>query len=118
MRFATLSETKIPYVNLVSLYHVGIGHWPVLAPPFVNSWIRHAVVGGGGGHWAMASPSGALCDRSAPSNRECIYRGNLIGGRDGKSLLRNVPPCVYSYKENVVGECPPKTKRPSEKSLQ
>ena len=29
-----------------------------------------------GGHWAMP-PSGAVCDCSAPSNRECVYRENV-----------------------------------------
>ena len=51
----------------------------------------------------MTSPLGAkcaLCDRSAPSNRECVHRKNVVEGRpqvlanDEKSL-RNVPPCVY-----------------------
>ena len=47
---------------------------------------------------------GALCDCSAPSNRECVYKENVVGGRppsnDEKSL-RKVPPCVY--KENIIG---------------
>ena len=38
----------------------------------------------GGGHWAMASPSGAectICDCSALSNRECVYRENVHSWR-------------------------------------
>ena len=53
----------------------------------------------GGSHWAMPTfgTEGALCDCSAPSNRECVYRENVVGGRaqapynDEKSL-RKVPP--------------------------
>ena len=65
--------------------------------------------GGGGGHWAMApslDAEGALCDCSAPSNLECVYKKRVVGGRhqapsnDEKSL-RKVPSCVY--KENLVG---------------
>ena len=54
--------------------------------------------GGPGGHWAMASPlgdEGALCDCSAPSNRESVYRENVVGGRpqapSGALQRRNAP---------------------------
>ena len=34
-----------PYVNLVSL-PISRRHWPVLAPPFINGWIRQWVIKG------------------------------------------------------------------------
>ena len=48
----------------------------------------------GHGQSVPLGAEGALCDRSAPSNRECVYRENVVGGR------------------------PPTTQSPSEKSLQ
>ena len=53
--------------------------------------------------------SWALCDCSAPSNRECVYRENVVVGRPkapsiDEKPLRKVPPC--GYKENLVGGCP------------
>ena len=89
----------------------------------------HAARGvGRGGHWAMApslGDEGALCDCSAPSKRQCVYKENVVGGRlrapsNVEKSLRKVPPCVY--KENLVGECPQAPSNdempPPEKSLQ
>ena len=50
--------------------------------------------GEGEGHWAMASTlgaEGAPCGCSAPSNRECFYRENVIPqapSNDEKSLRK------------------------------
>ena len=57
-----------------------------------------AIFDRGIGKGALGHPplgtEGALCDCSAPSNRECVYRENEVGGRH------------------------PTTKSPSEKSFQ
>ena len=51
-----------------------------------------------GGHWAMPPPlgaEGALCDCSAPSNREC-FTGKLYSWRAPyEKLLRKVPPGAF-----------------------
>ena len=72
---------------------------PIMTAPLTHSHSDHVTIqeAWAGGHWAMASPlgaEGALCDCSAPSNRECFCRENVVGGR------------------------PRTTKSPSEKSLQ
>ena len=57
----------------------------------------------------MAPPlgaEGALCDGSAPSNRECFYRENVVGGRlrapsnDDKSVF---PTTKSSSKKSLQG---------------
>ena len=37
--------------------------------------------GRGTGPWPPLGAEGALCDCLAPSNRECVYRANVVGGR-------------------------------------
>ena len=88
--------------------------WPPCPPPLATSlpvwyifttfWRTCVYFGQGrrqGGHWAMLplGAKGALCDCSAPFNRECAYR-EKAPSNDEKSLQK-VPPCVH--KENVVG---------------
>ena len=70
-----------------------------------------------GGHWAMAPPlgaKGALCDCSAPSNRECFTgkrRPSTTKSPSEKSLQGLFRP-KGAYRR------PPTTKNSSEKSLQ
>ena len=86
-----------------------------------------------GGHWAMPplGAEGVLCDCSVPSNCECIYRENAVGGRtqapSGAFRRRKVPPkslavclqrkCSWRVPLGALRR-PLTTKSPSEKSLQ
>ena len=70
-------------------------------------------VGRGTGPWLPPhlSTAAALCDCSAPLNRECVYRENVVGGHlrapsnDEKSL-RKVPPMTTVRRPPWV-KCPP-----------
>ena len=44
--------------------------------------------GGGLGHGLPLGAEGALCDCSAPCNRECFYRENIVGGRQWRRRHR------------------------------
>ena len=66
----------------------------------------------GGGHWVMTSPlgaEGALCDCSAPSNRECVYREN-VGSKRAPSGGCGAPQGFEAHNHQEKGArpvCPP-----------